>query len=515
MRRAVVLAGILFALGGPSALAQSGTAPGAPGAEALWTQADKDGFGTATSTTEQGLAHARRRRADRGLLPRPRHPGRARPAVHRLRRPQLRGARDRRHDAPHGAARPPQPHLPPGQHGPRGPLPHLQDLRRGPVAQRAAGRRALRVAHPPAAAALCPARPCAVQRRRRRLRLGGRLVAAGRGRRRGRRAGRAPALHTGLQRLPRHQRRLGGPAHGLPDGRELRVGARRQRRPDRADEPHRSAPPSHDDARAGLRRPSARAPWAPRATRWSAASGAWRPATCTAGTGYLRSLRPAPAQRPRPPHHLRRVGDDARRARGQDVPRRLRRLAVDAVGVGPGTGEPLRRLPPRVVARPLPDRHRAAGGRRPRRRAAGARLPVRAPAEARRLVPAELDRRRHGGLGERCRWTRSRCRSCSPGSSSATTPTTHYEGQASGRVRGRQRPVLAPGALGEPGRLLAGHDRRGDRRPRLRRRPRAPQRRHGPRGQVGGEGRRVGGEGRGAGRPPRTARTRTIPTTCG
>ena len=50
MRRTVVLAGVLFVMCGAPALAQSGPAPGAPGAEALWTQADKDGFGTATST---------------------------------------------------------------------------------------------------------------------------------------------------------------------------------------------------------------------------------------------------------------------------------------------------------------------------------------------------------------------------------------------------------------------------------------------------------------------------------
>ena len=37
---------------------------------------------------------------------------------------------------------------------------------------------------------------------------------------------------------------------------------------------------------------------------------------------------------------------------------------IDAVGVGHGPREPVRRLPPRVVARPLPDRHRADRGRR-------------------------------------------------------------------------------------------------------------------------------------------------------
>ena len=79
---------------------------------------------------------------------------------------------------------------------------------------------------------------------------------------------------------------------------------------------------------------------------------------------YLGSLKARPRSARADRDHLRRVGDDARRARGQDLPRRLRRLADDAVGVGPGPLEPVRRLPPRVVARPLPDRHRADGGRR-------------------------------------------------------------------------------------------------------------------------------------------------------
>ena len=64
--------------------------------------------------------------------------------------------------------------------------------------------------------------------------------------------------------------------------------------------------------------------------------------------------------------------------RGQDLPRRVRRLAVDAVGVGQRRCEqPVRRLPPGLVARPLPDRHRAARRRRPAGAEPRARLPVR------------------------------------------------------------------------------------------------------------------------------------------
>jgi glucoamylase len=49
MRRTVVLAGIMLALGAGPAWAQ-GTAPGAPGDDAHWTPADKAGFGTAATT---------------------------------------------------------------------------------------------------------------------------------------------------------------------------------------------------------------------------------------------------------------------------------------------------------------------------------------------------------------------------------------------------------------------------------------------------------------------------------
>src|SRR5215218_5720279 len=46
---AVFVVGFLLATAAP-ALAASGTAPGAPGAAAHWTPADKDGYGTATAT---------------------------------------------------------------------------------------------------------------------------------------------------------------------------------------------------------------------------------------------------------------------------------------------------------------------------------------------------------------------------------------------------------------------------------------------------------------------------------
>jgi glucoamylase len=43
------LAASIVLLGAPQAVAVSGVAPGAPGATALWTPGDKDGFGTSTT----------------------------------------------------------------------------------------------------------------------------------------------------------------------------------------------------------------------------------------------------------------------------------------------------------------------------------------------------------------------------------------------------------------------------------------------------------------------------------
>src|SRR3954471_14318737 len=53
--RLVLLATALIALAiaAPAIAAPSGTAPGAPGAAALWTPADKDGYGTSTTTASK------------------------------------------------------------------------------------------------------------------------------------------------------------------------------------------------------------------------------------------------------------------------------------------------------------------------------------------------------------------------------------------------------------------------------------------------------------------------------
>ena len=206
----------------------------------------------------------------------------------------------------------------------------------------------------------------------------------------------------------------------------------------------------------------------------------------------------APRERARLRPGLLGVGDGARRQRGQATPRRPHRLAEHALGLGPADDRgALGRVPPGLAARPLSGGHRAARARRQRRGEPAARLHLRAPAEARRLVPAEHARRRDAE-----NWTNLQMdevalpivlawqlRRFEP----PTLPGAREEG---GRFHRRQRPLHAAGALGEPERLVARHDRGRDRRARLRGRHRAPQRRRRVRAALGAARGRVGGAGR-------------------
>ena len=152
------------------AAARAADAPGAPGDVATVDDRRQGRRRHLDDAGEQGLADAQRRRADRGLRPRPRHAERARPAVRRHRRLELRRARARGRDPRRHAGRPAQPHLPPGRHVALGALADHEDLRDRPGALGGARRRRLRVADRPAAAALRAARPGAVEHRRRRHR---------------------------------------------------------------------------------------------------------------------------------------------------------------------------------------------------------------------------------------------------------------------------------------------------------------------------------------------------------
>src|SRR3954466_6321843 len=175
----------------------------------------------------------------------------------------------------------------------------------------------------------------------------------------------------------------------------------------------RRAPPPAPAPRPGPRRPPPPAPAARAGLRRHERRGARHRARVAAARfrprrrGVRRHMAPLPglAQAPAGQHEavrrrVRRVGHGPRRPRGQDLPRRLHRLADHAVGVGDGVRVPqVGRLPRGVVARPLPDRHRDDGGRRPRRRRAPAGLRLRQAAAPRRLHPAEHLRRRIAALG--------------------------------------------------------------------------------------------------------------------
>ena len=279
-----------------------------------------------------------------------------------------------------------------------------------------------------------------------------------------------PGADQDLERLPRHQRRLDRPAptttrwtgptrHPSPAtscrpagsrstgcrGHRAHAGRRlRRHRPSRAARraARRSAPASRPP---GLRTPGLVA--LPRLARPGAGQrvGRWRPS----GTCRRWCWRPA---RTRPT------------AAASSPPR-------PAVGVGVRAAGP-RGLPRGLVARPVPDRDRAARGRRRRRGQPGAGLPVGRTSSGR----TGRSRRTPGSTASRssttCRWTRWRSRSCSPGSCGAPARPDWDAGEAVGRLPGRQRAEHPAGALGEPRRLLAGDHRRRDRRPGVRRRHR-------------------------------------------
>ncbi len=462
---------------------------------------------------EQGLAHAAGRRADRGLLPGPQHAGAARPAAHRHRRQDVHRPRDRRHRPARRARRQAQPDVPPDQHGEVGALPDRQDLRHRSGPQHAAGRRALPVAHRAPVPGLRLRRPVAQQRRQRRLGQHVARRAADPGRHGGERPRRRAVLRPHLHRLPGRQRRLGRPARRPPDGLAVPLLAERQRRPDRADQARRPPPPA-PAARAGLRHHERRG--ARHRARVPAARLRPRRRRVRRQLASLPGLAQAPAgQREALRRRVRRVGHGPGRPRGQDLPRRLHRLAHDAVGVGNRVRVPqVGRLPRRVVARPLPDRHRDDGGRRSRRRRARAELRVRQAAAPRRLHPPEHLRRRHAALGRhaagRGRLPDRPRLAAAPRRRADLRPAR----QAGGRLARPDRAPERHGPLGEPVRLVAGHDRLGDRRADLRRRPRAPERRRRERGHLRGRPPTRGRRASRAGRRPPTARTPTSPTTC-
>ena len=280
-------------------------------------------------------------------------------------------------------------------------------------------------------------------------------------------------IHRHVERLPRHQRRLARPARQRPARPPLHVRPERQPRADRADVADRPARPSRRRAHRRLRRLADR-------------GAAHRPGRC--GRDVRRDRRrlrarlaclpgrPAPAARLAAQHagatRVPRLGDGPCRVRGQDPPRRVRRVADHALGMG-RREEPDRPVSPRVVTRSLPDRDRADRRRRPGRGEPRTGLPVRPATEVRRLVPAELHRRRQAVLGRPATGRGGR-----PDRAGLPTapggPRLVAARQGSRRFPARlppgrlRRPVHPAGPLGEPERLLPRHHRQRDRRTGLR-----------------------------------------------
>ena len=142
-------------------------------------------------------------------------------------------------------------------------------------------------------------------------------------------------------------------------------------------------------------------------------------------------------------------------------------------------------------------------------------VPVRPPAEAGRLVPAEQPGGRHAALGEppaRRGRVPARARLAA-----APLRRRHLRAarEAGRELHRRERPADAAGALGEPGGLLAGHDRGRDRGPRVGRRHRAPQRRRRRRRPPGSPPPTTGSRRSKPGRRRATGPIRRGRTTCG
>ena len=268
----------------------------APGVVATWTEGDKDGIGAAASLQSRALFTL-----DDGEMTEVFAPDLGTPSIRDLQFVVSDGktfAEREREDATHDRARrPSQPHLPAGQHGPLGALADHQDLRRRPRPLGGPRRRHVRVADRPPVRPLRDPRPgrCPTPatttaaahpghdacRLRRPLRE---------------RAGREPGAVARLQRLHGRQRRLDRPTRRLPDGLALRRGGRAgQRRADRAAAADRRRRQAPRDALARLRRrPGAAASHDRDALRWPAASPPPPTATPRAGT-RTSAASPAPA----------------------------------------------------------------------------------------------------------------------------------------------------------------------------------------------------------------------------
>ena len=214
--------------------AASGVAPGAPGATALWTAGDKDGFGTAT-TSASNVWHT----LGGGELTEVYYPNLGTPAVRDLQFVVTDGKSwvDReREDTDHALSLVDPRSLSYRQVNtdPDGRYRITKTYTTDPSRVRAADAGALRVADQRAAAAVRAVRPEPVGQRRRRLRFDRRHRAGGLRRQGGERARRRPGVHEDLQRLSRARATAGatcapttrwtGTTPSAPDGNVVQTG---------------------------------------------------------------------------------------------------------------------------------------------------------------------------------------------------------------------------------------------------------------------------------------------------
>ena len=265
--------------------AAAASAPGAPGEKALWTEADKDGFGTATAPRSK-VWHT----LDDGELTEVYYPDIDTPAFRDLQFVVSDGKtfaerETREREARDLARRQALADLPPGQHA-TSRYQIVKTYVTDPARNALVIDVKLHLAHRQEARALRARRPGALQRRRRRLghAAPARALVAQRRRRRPRRS--SPHRPSRAPRAATSARATAGPTCARTSAwtGTYALGAERQRRPDR---PHRrstASSASGTDARARLRRRAAPPRATPRAARSSAASAAPRSATPPAGT---------------------------------------------------------------------------------------------------------------------------------------------------------------------------------------------------------------------------------------
>ena len=484
-------------------LSPSGAAPAPPGDRAAQEvhlgRGGQDRLRHRALDAQQRLVHAPGRPGQRGVLPGPVDAERAQPRV-----PVVgRGVQDTlSKDADHGRdpPGPAQPAVHAGRHRRRRPLPRRPGVRHRPEARHA--RR--------------PG-PAGVARRRRLPAL--RAVPT--------RRSTTAAATTGRRPVPGRAASRPTARCRAPSSRAATCGATldardrpRQHRPGR-----RAARQDRGHARARFRRhcrpgrePGARARSRGRLRR---DAGGVRPRLAPVPRRAEGRAGERGARRAAVP----RLRAGARRRRGQAAPRRLHRLAVRALGVGRrGEGPVLAvgRLPPGLVARRLPVRHRALGDGRPGRRAPDRRWLFGTQQKADGSFPQNSDVVRHAGVGaaaarrgraaDRARAPRRRGRRARPGAACARRRSSWCPSGTRRPAGGRRTRPRSGGRTSPATRPT----RSPPRSPGWSARPTWPARRAPMRSRGSGSRSPTGGSGRSrTGRSPATDRCRTSRTSCG